>query len=55
MLLARGVAVNARNENGENIMMETVRSDSIEAVQLLLEAGADVKAVADDGETVRAK
>jgi ankyrin repeat protein len=31
--------------------METVRSDSAEAVQILLESGADVKATNDRGET----
>jgi ankyrin repeat protein len=52
LLLAKGAEPNAKDENGERVLMAVVRYDYVECIQALLEAGADVKAVNADNETV---
>src|SRR2546429_150643 len=43
---------NGKDESGETVLMAAVRYDSIETIQALLQAGADVKAVDKDQQTI---
>ncbi|HUE84535.1 MAG TPA: hypothetical protein VMO26_00505 [Vicinamibacterales bacterium] len=51
LLLAAGADPNARDDHGFTALMHR-RDDAVEAIERLLEAGADVHAVSDGGRTV---
>jgi ankyrin repeat protein len=50
-LLAQGVNVNARDEQGGTALMLAAMANKVEVVKLLLEHGADVNAQSDGGNT----
>ena len=57
LLLAKGAPVNARSEdsNGNTVLIEAASGGSVETLTLLLNAGADLKATNNDGETALMK
>lgn len=50
-LIARGIPVNAKDRYGNTPLHYAARSKNVEAIRALLDAGADVDAVNDDGIT----
>jgi ankyrin repeat protein len=57
LLLAKGAPANARNveQPGDTVLMAAASGASLETLQLLLAAGADIKATNDDGQTALMK
>jgi uncharacterized protein len=57
LLLAKGAPVNARDEdrNGNTVLIEAASGGSVETLALLLNAGADLKATNNDGQTALMK
>ena len=52
LLLAKGADANGQDEYGDRVLMKVVPYAALDSIQALLEAGADVKAVDKDQETV---
>jgi len=57
LLLSKGAPVNARKKDydGNTVLMEAASGGSVETVEMLLTAGADIKATNDRGETALMK
>lgn len=52
VLLAKGANPNGRLEDGAPVLMDVVENDALDGIRMLLKAGADVKAVNNQRETV---
>lgn len=52
LLIRRKAPVNGKDENGDPVLFTVVKSDQVEAIGMLLQAGADVNATADRGMSV---
>ena len=52
LLLAKGANPNGQDHSGERVLIQVVSYDSLDSIQALITAGADVKAVTENLETV---
>jgi ankyrin repeat protein len=52
LLLAKGADPNGQDKSGERVLIQVVPYDALDSIQALLDAGADVKAVNENQETI---
>ncbi|HMJ25470.1 MAG TPA: ankyrin repeat domain-containing protein, partial [Pyrinomonadaceae bacterium] len=52
LLLAKGANPNGQDHSGERVLIQVVPYDSLDSIQALITAGADVKAVNENQETI---